>query len=70
MNSNIIFLLYNMKLIYILGILGILILLFIFYNFNKGKIKKDINDILKNNYYINLEYRKDRNIHTIISKNM
>ena len=54
-----------MKLIYILGILGILILLFIFYNFNKGKIKKDINDILKNNYYINLEYRKDRNIHTI-----
>ena len=34
-------------------------------NDSKYNKKIDINDILKNNYYINLKHRKDRNIHTI-----
>jgi glycosyl transferase, family 25 len=53
-----------MEFIYIL--ITITIILCIFNNFKKDKKQKiDINDILKNNYYINLEHRKDRNIHTI-----
>lgn len=53
-----------MKLIYIFGFL---IVLFLLYNLKKDnkKLNIDINDILKNNYYINLEHRKDRNVNTI-----
>jgi len=54
-----------MEFIYIL--ITITIILCIIYNFKKDNKKQtiDINDILKNNYYINLEHRKDRNVHTI-----
>ena len=49
-----------MKLIYIFGFL---IVLFLLYNLKKDNKKQniDINDILKSNYYINLEHRKDKN---------
>ena len=50
-----------MEFIYIL--ITITIILCIIYNFKKNDKKQniDINDILKNNYYINLEHRKDKN---------
>ena len=54
----------------LLFIILISILLVCYFNSDKEKIERiekiDINDILKNNYYINLEHRKDRNQEAIM----
>jgi len=49
------------KILIIVILISILLVCLKLYN-DKERIEKiDINDILKNNYYINLEHRKDRN---------